>query len=142
MIRADKQGTIMDTPYTIVKLDELDDISGDYPGEMKPMKNALGATQVALTHRRMPAQTGGKGSYGHWHKTQEEIIFVISGNIQVKVNDDVLNLGPNTSIRIAPMAVQATWNEGPDDAEILIISNRVPDLKEEYEKVTDFWPEA
>ncbi|HEX7259992.1 MAG TPA: cupin domain-containing protein, partial [Candidatus Saccharimonadia bacterium] len=104
------------------------------------MKNALETTQVALTHRRMPAQTGSKGSYGHQHKTQEEVIFVISGNVQVKVNDDIVNIGPKSAIRIAPGAIQGTWNEGPDDAEILIISNRVPNLGAEFASFPDFWP--
>ena len=44
----------------------------------------------------MPAQTGGKGSYGHRHKTQEEIYFVASGMLQFKLGDDVLDLEAGT----------------------------------------------
>ncbi|HUC20962.1 MAG TPA: cupin domain-containing protein [Candidatus Polarisedimenticolaceae bacterium] len=130
----------MNKAYTVAKLEDIDDVLGDYPGEMKMMKNALETTQIALTHRHMPAKTGGKGSYGHRHKTQEEIIFVIQGQIQVKVNDDIIELASKSAIRIAPGAIQATWNEGPEDAEIVIFSNRVPDLKAEFESFADFWP--
>ena len=126
-------------PYTVAHLDDIKDILGDYPGDMKPFKNPLGTTQVALTYRRMPAQTGAKGSYGHAHAQQEEIIFVISGKVQVKVGEDVLDLPAKSAIRIAPKTVQGTWNEGPEDAEILIISNRMePDDK--VTKAPDFWP--
>ena len=49
--------------WTIKSLDEMDDVLGDYPGEMYMTTYAIGAEQVALTHRRMPPQTGGKGGY-------------------------------------------------------------------------------
>ncbi len=124
--------------YKVVR---LKDILGDYPGDMKPLKDALDTTQVALTYRRMPKHTGAKGSYGHAHRTQEEIIFVISGQVQVKVNDDVIELGAHSAIRIAPGAFQGTWNEGSHDAEILIISNRMePEDTVDYQQ--DFWSAA
>ena len=49
--------------YKTVKLDDIKDILGDYPGDMKPMKEPLGTTQVALTYRRMPKHTGAKGGW-------------------------------------------------------------------------------
>jgi uncharacterized cupin superfamily protein len=124
--------------YTVAHLEAIADILGEYPGDMKPLKDALGTTQVALTYRRMPAQTGAKGSYGHKHQTQEEIIFVISGAVQVKVDDDVIDLPAKSAIRIAPGAVQGTWCE-TGEAEILIISNRM-DPDDTVEKVQEFWP--
>jgi uncharacterized cupin superfamily protein len=125
--------------YKVVQLKEVKDILGDYPGDMKPLKGPLGTTQVALTYRRMPAHTGAKGSYGHAHRAQEEVIFVMSGRVQVKVGDDVIELRAHSAIRISPGAFQGTWNEGPDDAEILIISNRMePEDTVDYQQ--DFWP--
>lgn len=125
--------------YKVVKLQDVQDILGEYPGDMKPLKDPLGTTQVALTYRRMPAMTGAKGSYGHAHATQEEIIFVISGHVQVKVDNDVIELDAKSAIRIAPKAVQGTWNEGPEDAEILIISNRM-EPEDHVDKIDGFWP--
>lgn len=125
--------------YNFVQLKDIQDILGDYPGDMKPLKEPLGTTQVALTYRRMPAHTGSKGSYGHRHKVQEEIIFVISGTVQVKVNEEVVDMPAKSAIRIAPGMTQGTWNEGPDDAEILIISNRM-DPEDEVTKEEGFWP--
>src|SRR5262245_376189 len=125
--------------YKVVKLENVKDILGDYPGDMKPMKDPLGTTQVALTYRRMPAKTGAKGSYGHAHNTQEEIIFVISGQVQVKVNDDIVDLPAKSAISILPNALQGTWNEWPKEVEILIISNRM-DPEDHVEYQQDFWP--
>ena len=70
--------------YTIIRLEDVDDVLGDYPGEMRMMTSALGAEHVAFTHRRMPQHTGGKGAYGHRHKEQEEIYFVASGEAAVQ----------------------------------------------------------
>ena len=53
----------------------------------------LGAEQVALTYRRLPQHTGGKGSYGHSHARQEELYFVVSGRLQFKLGDEVVELG-------------------------------------------------
>ena len=47
--------------YTVTRLDEVDDVLGDYPGEMRMLAGGLGSEQVALTYRRMPQHTGGKG---------------------------------------------------------------------------------
>jgi hypothetical protein len=58
---------------TAAAADVADIFGGRYPGAMRFMTEALDARQVALTHRLMPSQSGGKGSYGHRHKTQEEI---------------------------------------------------------------------
>src|SRR4029078_12731609 len=44
--------------WTIRQLDDMDDVLGDYPGEMYMATYAVDAEQVALTYRRMPAQTG------------------------------------------------------------------------------------
>ena len=88
--------------YTIRRLEEVDDVLGDYPGEMRLLTAALDAQQVAFTHRRMPQHTGGKGSYGHRHKTQEEIYYVAAGKLQFKLGDDVVELEQGAAVRVAP----------------------------------------
>ena len=99
--------------YTIKALADVTDFLGDYPGEMRLATYEIGAEQAALTWRRMPAQTGGKGSYGHRHKTQEEIYLVVSGTLQFKLDDDVVDVPAGTVVRVAPQVVRSVWNEGP-----------------------------
>ena len=127
--------------YTIAAVDDVPDVLGDYPGEMRMFTGSIGAEQVAFTYRRMPAQTGGKGGYGHAHRTQEEIYFVISGTLQFKLGDDVVDVGPKTAVRIAPPTVRSVWNEGPDDAELVICSVRLEDQVDEHEMHEGFWPQ-
>ena len=126
--------------YTITPAEDVADVLGDYPGEMRMFTEAIGAEQVAFTYRRMPAQTGGKGSYGHSHRTQEEVYFVIAGTLQFKLGDEVVDVGPLTAVRVAPATPRSVWNEGPDDVELIICSVRLDDQSSEHEMHPDFWP--
>ena len=128
--------------WTIKKLEEIPDVLGDYPGEMRmSAASDLGNEQVAFTWRRMPAQTGGKGSYGHRHKTAEEIYFVASGTLQFKLEEEVMDVGEGTIVRVAPHVARSVWNEGPDDAVLIMCSVRTDDPRADTEQVPDFWPE-
>jgi len=128
--------------YTICNREDAPDILGDYPGEMRFFGGPLGTEQVAFTYRRMPQHTGGKGSYGHRHKTQEEIYFVIAGKLQFKLEDDVIEVGPGTAVRVAPETVRSVWNDEPEEAELVICSTGTVDPREDAEMVEDFWPEG
>ena len=127
--------------YTIKRLEEVDDVLGDYPGEMRMLTDGLGAEQVALTYRRMPQHTGGKGSYGHRHREQEELYLVVSGKLQFKLGDDVIEAERGTAIRVAPEVVRSVWNDEPEDAELVIVSKRIEDGYGDTEQVPDFWPD-
>jgi mannose-6-phosphate isomerase-like protein (cupin superfamily) len=120
-------------------LADVPDVLGDYPGEMQFFTGELGNEQVAITYRRMPQHTGGKGSYGHYHRTQEEIYFVLSGTLQFKLGDDVVEVGPLTAVRVPPQTARSIWNDKPEDAEVLIFSTKIDD--DDAVIVPDFWPE-
>jgi quercetin dioxygenase-like cupin family protein len=128
--------------YTVVKRDTAFDVMEQYPGfgEMRMFTSALGAEQTALTWRQMPADTGGRGSYGHSHKTQEELYLVISGEVTFKLGDDVFKAGPGTAVRIPPATVRSIHNDGPGEAEVVICSPRIDDPLADTEQVEDFWP--
>ena len=127
--------------YQIVHLEDVDDWLGDYPGEMRGITYAIGAEQVAITYRRMPQHTGSKGSYGHRHRTQEEIYFVISGRLQFKLGDDVVELGKHEAIRVPPQTWRGVWNDAQEDAELIIVSARIDDPSADGERSDeDFWP--
>jgi mannose-6-phosphate isomerase-like protein (cupin superfamily) len=128
--------------YSMRRLEELPDVLGDYPGEMRmTAASDIGNEQVSFTWRRMPAGTGGKGSYGHRHKSQEEIYFVASGTLQFKLEDEVFDVAAGTVVRIAPDVVRSVWNEGPDDAVLIMCSTKSDDPEGDHETVPDFWPE-
>ena len=128
--------------YAIRQLEEIPDVLGDYPGEMRmTAASDIGNEQVAFSWRRMPARTGGKGSYGHRHKTQEEIYFVASGTLQFKLEDEVIDVGEGSVVRIAPQVCRSVWNEGPDDAVVIMCSVKSDDPGDDIETVEGFWPE-
>jgi mannose-6-phosphate isomerase-like protein (cupin superfamily) len=128
--------------YAVKQLEEIPDVLGDYPGEMRmTAASDIGNEQVSFTWRRMPAQTGGKGSYGHRHRTQEEIYFVAAGTLQFKLEDEVLDVGAGSLVRVAPQVCRSVWNEGPDDAILIMCSAKVEDPRADIETVEGFWPE-
>src|SRR2546421_5235890 len=109
--------------YTVRTLKEVPDAFGrQYPGSMRLLTSEVGTQQIAFTHRVMPPQSGGKGGYRHRHKTQEEVYFVIRGTLQFKLEDDVIDVDGGTAVRVAPSVVRSVWNEGPEDAELVICS--------------------
>jgi mannose-6-phosphate isomerase-like protein (cupin superfamily) len=127
--------------YTVKPLEEIPDVLGDYPGEMRMGSFGLDCEQVAFTWRRMPPQTGGKGSYGHRHKTQEEVYFVASGTLVFKLEDEVMDVPAGTVVRVGPDVARSVWNEGPDDAVLIMVSKKIDDPAGDTEQVPDFWPE-
>ena len=128
--------------YTIRTLDEVPDaFGGQYPGMMRFLTGPLEAEQVAITHRHMPPGAGGKGGYGHRHKTQEEIYFVVSGRLQFKLDEEIVDIDAGSAVRVAPEVVRSVWNEGPHDAQLLIFSLRIANVDEDAEIVENFWPE-
>src|SRR4051794_19566175 len=107
---------------------------------MRIFTEHLDAEQVALTHRVMPPGTGGKGGYGHRHKLQEEIYFVVSGTLQFKLGDEIVDVEGGGAVRVAPDVVRSVWNDGPGDAELLIVSMRLDDPRGDAAIVEGFGP--
>ncbi len=131
----------MSDAYTVLNVREVDDMSGDYPGEMQMVTKDLQAEQVAFTHRHLVPDTGGmRGNRdGHSHKTQEEIYFVISGTLKIKLDDEVIEAGPGTVVRIAPATARSVWNEGSEEVELVMVSPKVENLRDDVEFHADLW---
>ena len=106
------------TEFQIIQVGELDDYVGEEdPGEMRGVARGLGSEQLAITHRVLPPGAGalrGDRTIGHTHKTQEEIYYVISGTLTMKIGDE--------------------------DVEFLIASVKADDIRSEVETQPDFWP--
>jgi mannose-6-phosphate isomerase-like protein (cupin superfamily) len=126
--------------FTVATTKDAPDVLGDYPGEMRLLTGPTEAEQTAFTFRRMPQHTGGKGSYGHYHRTQEEIYFVMSGRLQFKLGDTVVDVEQGGIVRVAPATVRSVWNDEPEDAELIIVSPRIENARDDAVTVPDFWP--
>ena len=125
--------------YSIATREQALDFMADYPGfgEMRGYSDALGSEQVSFSWRQMPAGTGGRGSYGHRHQGQEEVYFVISGEITFKVGDEVFTAGPQTAVRMTGEEFYSLHNDSDGEAELLIFSTRLSEPP--LEKREDFW---
>lgn len=129
--------------YSIARRDDAPDWMADYPGfgEMRSYTDSLGCEAVAFTWRVMPPGTGGKGSYGHRHRNQEEVYFVVRGNVQFKLDDEVVEVGPQTAVRVGTEVFRSVHNDGPEEAELIICSPKATGDDAAVEKTdTDFWP--
>src|SRR5688500_7902551 len=132
----------MSTDFSVAQREEAEDFMAKYPGfgELRSFGGATDAEQVAFSWRLMPPGTGGRGSYGHKHATQEEIVFVVSGTVTFKIGDDVFEAGPKSAVRIAPHAVRSLHNDGSGEAESPLSSPKPAGSGDEVEKVEDSWP--
>ena len=126
--------------YTVVAFEDADDVMGDYPGEMRFLKGPLGTEEVAVTYRRMPPDTGGKGSYGHRHKQQEEVYVVLAGELEFKLGDDIVTVGAHHAVRVPRETFRSVHNSSGSDAELLIVSTRLANDEPDHEMTEDFWP--
>ena len=127
--------------YEVATREEATDWMAQWPGfgEMRWYSDAVSAEQVSFSWRQMPPGTGGRGSYGHRHPGQEEIYFVISGDLTFKVGDDVFAAAAKTAVRMTGDEFYSVHNDGESDAELLIFSTRLAEPPSE--KQEDFWPE-
>jgi mannose-6-phosphate isomerase-like protein (cupin superfamily) len=82
---------------------------------------------------------GGDPTRGHSHRTIEEIYFVLSGEITVKLGDDVLALGPRDAVLIAPATPRAVRNDSDAEAAFALLSVRVEDFRSESQAHEGFW---
>jgi mannose-6-phosphate isomerase-like protein (cupin superfamily) len=123
--------------YTIKKLDEVPDVMGDYPGEMRMFADHLDTDQVAFTFRRMPPDTGGRGSYGHNHEMQDEVYYVISGTLTFKCEDDEFRVDSGTAVNVPAHVVRSVHNDTDADVELVIVSVKAED---QAQLSADFWP--
>jgi uncharacterized cupin superfamily protein len=126
--------------YSVAKREDAVDFMAEYPGfgEMRHYAEALGTEQVSFSWRRMPPDTGGRGSYGHRHPGQEEVYFVISGTVTFKVGDHVFEAGPQTAVRMTGEQFYSLHNDTEAEAELLVFSTRLADAR--LEKQDGFWP--
>ena len=53
----------------------------------------------------------------------------------------MIEVGDGHIVRISPEVVRSVWNQGPDDAVLIIMSHRIADVDGDVEMIPDFWPE-
>jgi uncharacterized cupin superfamily protein len=133
--------------YTIVRREEVPEYTGDAPGEFRGYGRALGTEQVAVNLRVLAPHAahvppGRDPSWGHSHRTIEEVYFVVEGEVTIKLGEDVERLGPRDAVRIPAGTPRAVRNETGAEAAFLMISVKVEDPMAESQEHEAFWPAA
>ena len=123
--------------FTKVSLLAVDDAA---PGngfgdrwEARIAREALDAERTGVAFYRL--RPGKRSPFVHRHTDAEEIYVVLSGSGQVKLDDEVLDLVPLDSIRVAPRTARA-FEAGPDGLEFLAFGAHHPG---DGESVQDPW---
>jgi uncharacterized cupin superfamily protein len=131
--------------YTIMRHADAPDFSqGDEAGPFLGYGRPMGARQIALNIRVLAPHAantppGEEPSWGHAHKTIEEIYLVLRGEVRVKLNDNVETLREFDAVLIPAGTTRAVRNETDQDAAFAMISRRVEDQRAESDPDGMFW---
>jgi quercetin dioxygenase-like cupin family protein len=81
-------------------------------------KEITGAAQLAIVEGSL---IPGKGHNFHKHPRQEEVLFVVAGQIEQWIDQEKRLLGPGDAAFIPPGMVHASFNTGGGQAKVLAI---------------------
>jgi mannose-6-phosphate isomerase-like protein (cupin superfamily)/quinol monooxygenase YgiN len=124
-------------PYTIQALTDIDDSAAKFGfgeiGEARFASEHLAAQQTGVSHHHM--RPGKRQAFGHRHEQAEEVYVVLSGAGRVKLDDDIVEIGPRDAIRVAPPVIRA-FEAGPEGLELVAFG---PRRRGDGELLQDWW---
>jgi uncharacterized cupin superfamily protein len=127
----------MPEAFTKISLAEVEDVAPGYGlgdhWEARGARNALDAQRTGVMFYRL--RPGKRSPFTHRHTEAEEIYVVLSGSGRVKLDDEVLEVRPLDSIRVAPATARA-FEAGQDGLEFLAVGAHHPG---DGEPVADPW---
>ena len=125
--------------YTIRNLREVEDLAAKHGfGEVQEARFPRGdleAEDTGLAY--IIVRPGRRSAFGHRHKDAEEIYVVLAGTGRIKLDDEIIDIRPLDSIRMAPGVTRAL-EAGDDGLEVLAFG---PRHEGDAEMVQGFWPE-
>jgi uncharacterized cupin superfamily protein len=123
--------------YSIARLTELEDLAekGGFSDnqEARFARERLGAEQVGISLQRV--KPGMRHAFGHRHSEDEEVYVVLSGAGRMRLDDEVIEVGPMDAIRVAPEVTRA-FEAGDEGLELLAFGTH---RDGDAEMVPDFW---
>ena len=127
------------TDYTRVNLDDVEDMAAKHGfGEQQEARfprEEVGLEASALGH--MTVKPGQRQPFAHKHHQAEEVHVILSGSGRVKLDDEIVDVGPRDVLRVGPDVTRA-FEAGPDGLEYVVFSPRYED---DAEVVQGFWTE-
>jgi len=102
--------------------------------EARFARKDLQAQDTGLAYHVLRA--GKRQAFAHRHQAAEEIYVVLSGTGRMKIDDEILDVGPMDAIRVAPTAARA-FEAGDEPLEVLAFG---PHHDKDGEVIEgDFW---
>jgi uncharacterized cupin superfamily protein len=117
----------MSEAFTKVSLDTVEDVApangfGDR-WEARVARTALAAERTGVSFFRL--LPGKRSPFTHRHTDAEEVYVVVGGSGRVKLDDELLDVGPLDCIRVAPATARA-FEAGPDGLQFLAVGAHHP----------------
>jgi mannose-6-phosphate isomerase-like protein (cupin superfamily) len=117
----------MPSAHTHINLDDVEDAAVanglGHRWEARVAREALGAQQTGVTHFRLHPNK--RSPFSHRHLRSEEIYVVLSGSGRVKLDDQLVDVHPLDTIRVAPEVARA-FEAGPEGLELLAFGPHHP----------------
>jgi mannose-6-phosphate isomerase-like protein (cupin superfamily) len=125
--------------YTIVRADDVEDVYAgtSVPGEFRPLTDALGTEQVAVTLIRVPPHSDFEQGTGHYHRELEELYLITAGTLTMRFGERVERVTAGSAVRVPPGTARSHRNEGDEPVEMWAISMKSDGR--DANKVDDFW---
>ncbi len=125
--------------FSVKNLRDVEDIAPRFglgeTQESRFPRTDLGAVGTGLAYHVI--RPGHRGS-AHRHEAAEEIYVVLKGSGRVKLDDEVIPIGPLDAIRVSPEVARA-FEAGPEGLQLLVFG---PRHEGDGEFLTgDFWRE-
>jgi mannose-6-phosphate isomerase-like protein (cupin superfamily) len=115
----------MAAPYTMRRLADVEDSAPKFGfaevQEAHFAKDDLEAQHTGVSYQRVKANR--RQAFAHKHEQAEEVYVVLAGSGRVKLDDDILEIGPLDAIRVAPGVIRA-FEGGPDGIDLLAFGPR------------------
>jgi mannose-6-phosphate isomerase-like protein (cupin superfamily) len=123
--------------YTLRNLGEVDDAAPKFglgeSWEARMAQTALGAEQTGVAFFRLKA--GRRSPFAHRHDEAEEVYVILRGRGRMRLDDEIVEVGPLDAVRVAPSVVRA-FEAGADGLDFLAVGQHHP---QDGELVEDAW---
>jgi mannose-6-phosphate isomerase-like protein (cupin superfamily) len=103
---------------------------------MRFAQGDLDAVQTGVS--LMAVKPGLRQAIAHRHDEAEEVYVILSGSGRIKLDDDIVEVGPMDAIRVAPTVTRALEG-GPEGIEYLAVG-RHHHGDGAVQPIEEFWP--
>ncbi len=114
--------------YTIKNLKQVENMAPKFglaPDlEARFARQDLECQRTGISYQRLAPNA--VGSFAHSHDQDEEIYVILSGAGRIKLDDEMVEVGPWDAVRVAPSTVRA-FAAGPEGLELLAFGTHAED---------------